>query len=129
MRVILFLFTILSLPLAAELPNSVYLKLQQAAPEALEVRVDKTKRGTWIFPGEVITATVMKVFKTTNKVKVGDEIKIRYRHVKLRGADGPSPIPRLTKKKTYPAFLKKSDKGHFEPAARGMSFHKIDPKL
>lgn len=125
---LIFLFVTLSLPLAAELPTSAYLKMQQAAPEVIEIRVDKAKRGYWISPGEVVTATVMKVTKTASEVKVGDVITIRYRHVKLGNAAGPSPIPRLTKKKSYPAFLKKSKKGHFEPAARGMSFHKFSPK-
>ncbi|MDB2673318.1 hypothetical protein N9Y81_00040 [Akkermansiaceae bacterium] len=128
MKVVLLLLAIFSLPLAAELPTTAYLKMQQTAPEALEIRVDKAKRGYWISPGEVVTATVMKVHKTTSAIKVGDVIKIRYRHVKLRGRVGPSPIPRLTKKKTYPAFLKKTEKDHFEPTARGMSFQKIEPK-
>jgi len=129
MRTLLFfLFAVLALPVSAELPTSAYLKMQQAAPEVIEIRVDKAKRGYWISPGEVVTATVMKVTKTASTVKVGDVIKIRYRHVKLRGAVGPSPIPLLNKKKIYPAYLKKTKAGHYEPAARGRSFQKIEPK-
>lgn len=125
MKTFALLLFALTLPLFAELPTHAYLQMQKAAPEVIAIRVDKVKRGNWFSPGEVVTATVMKVAKTASKLKVGDLIQIRYRHVKLRGAVGPSPIPLLTKKQTYPAFLKKSEKNHYEPAARGMSFRTI----
>jgi hypothetical protein len=41
--------------------------------------------------------------------------------------DRPKFIPRLAKKETYPAFLKKPKTGHFEPAALAMSFHEMKP--
>lgn len=128
MRTALLFFAFFSLPLMAELPASAYRSLQKAAPELIEIRVDRAKRGNWFSPGEVVTATVTKVTRSASKLKVGDVIKIKYRHVKLRGAVGPSPIPRLTKKKAYPAWLRKNKEGHFEPAARGYSFHRLDPK-
>ncbi len=128
MKTVLLFLSIFSLPLIAELAPSAYLSLQKASPEVLEIRVDKAKHGYWISPGEVVTATVMKVTKSTSKLKVGDVIQIRYRHVKLRGAVGPSPIPQLTKTKTYPAWLKKNGKSHYEPAARGYSFRNAKVK-
>lgn len=123
-----FLFAALALPVSAELATKTYLNMQQKAPEVIEIRVDKLKRGYWLSPGEVVGATVLQVTKTASQLKVGDIIKIRYRHVKLLGRVGPSPIPLLTKNKSYPAFLRKTEKGHYEPAARGMSFHKIEAK-
>ena len=122
-RLLLFLF-LGSLPAIAELAPPAYLALQAKAPEVIEIHVDKVKRGLWISPGEVVTATVKKVSKTASKLKVGDVIKIRYRHVKLKGA-GPSPIPLLTKNETYPAWLRKNEGGHYEPAARGYSFRAV----
>ena len=128
MKTIIFFLSIFSLPLLAELPTSAYLSMQQSAPEVIEIRVDRAKRGLWISPGEVVTATITKVTKTASKLKVGDIIKIRYRHVNPRGRVGPSPIPLLTKSQTYPAWLKKNEKGHYEPAALGYSFRKINLK-
>jgi len=124
MKTILLLFSFLALPSLAEMEPSVYLALQAKAPEVIEIHVDKVKRGLWISPGEVVTASVKKVTKSDSKLKIGDVIKIRYRHVKLKGA-GPSPIPLLVKKQTYPAWLRKNEKGYYEPAARGYSFRKI----
>lgn len=128
MRTILLFLSFFSLPLLAELPASAYRSLQDSAPDVVEIRVDRAKRGNWFSPGEVVTATVMKITRTGSKLKIGDVIKIKYRHVKLRGAVGPSPIPRLSKKKTYPAWLRKNKEGHFEPAARGFSFHSLGKK-
>jgi hypothetical protein len=124
MKILLFFLFLGSLPAIAELAPPTYLALQAKAPEVIEIHVDKVKRGFWISPGEVVTATVKKVSKTASKLKIGDVIKIRYRHVKLKGT-GPSPIPLLTKNETYPAWLRKNEAGHYEPAARGYSFRTV----
>ncbi len=123
----LFLFFLLTLPALAELPPQAYLLMQKAAAEEIEIKVEKVKRGTWISPGEVVNAKVTKVVRSKSGLKVGDKITIRYRYKKLRGV-GPSPIPKLKKGDTLPAWLQKTEKGHFKPFAGGFSFKRVENK-
>ena len=71
---------------------------------------------------ERLEATVLSVTRSKLGLKVGDKIVIIYEHRKLRGAAGPSPIPKLTKGQKYPALLKKNAEGHYSAAARAHSF-------
>lgn len=110
------------LPCFAELPPAEYLSMQKKSPEALEIRVDRVRHQSLFRRQEVVSATVTMVVRSQSKLKVGDKIEIRYRHVPLRGAAGPSPVPRLRAGKSYPAWLKKGEGGVYVPAARGKSF-------
>lgn len=121
----LFLWLFCLLPCFGELPPSVYVDLQKRSPEVVEIRVDRVKHQYLFRKHEIVTATVTKVTRTRSGLKVGDKIEIRYRHVPLRGASGPSPIPKLKKGNTYPAWLKKGEGGIYVPSARGKSFSRI----
>lgn len=112
----------------AELPTEAYLQMQAGAAEVIEIKVEAVKHQHIFRKQEFVSAVVIKVTKSASKLKAGDQIEIKYRHVPLGNAVGPSPIPKLDKGKTYPAWLKKSEEGYYEPAARGMSFEKIDKR-
>ena len=122
---ILFLWLLCLLPCSGELPTWVYADLQKKSPEVIEIRVDRVKHQNLFRKQEIVSATVTKVIGTQAKLKVGDKIEIRYRHVSLRGATGPSPIPKLKKGNACPAWLKKGEGGIYFPSARGKSFSRI----
>ena len=130
MKLVGMLLTLLGLMVSAnaELPPSAYLQMQEGASEKIEIKVEAVKHQHIFRKQEWVSAVVTKVMKSASKLKVGDKIEIKYRHEPLRGAVGPSPIPKLDKGKSYPAWLRKTKEGHFEPAARGMSFEKIDKR-
>ena len=109
----------------AELPPKAYLQMQAGAAEVIEIKVEAVKHQHLFRKQEFVSAVVTGVIKSASKLKAGDKIEIKYRHVPLGNAVGPSPIPKLDKGKPYPAWLKKSEEGYYEPAARGMSFKKI----
>ncbi|BDS07548.1 hypothetical protein NT6N_25880 [Oceaniferula spumae] len=121
-RSLLILWLLSLLPCFGELPPSVYADLKKKSPEKIEIRVDQVKHQSIFRKQEMVTATVTKVMETSSKLKVGDKIEIRYRHVPLRGAAGPSPIPKLKAGASYPAWLKQGEGGIYVPAARGKSF-------
>lgn len=121
----LFLWLSCLLPCFGELPASVYADLQKKSPEAIEIRVDRVKHQSLFRKQEIVSATVTKVIRTQVKLKVGDKIEIRYRHIPLRGAAGPSPIPKLKAGNSYPAWLKKGEGGIYVPSARGVSFSRL----
>lgn len=128
MKFLLFILSFAGLIAAsqAEIPTKAYLQMQAGAAEVIEIKVEAVKHQHIFRKQEMVSAVVTRVTKSASKLKVGDKIEIKYRHVPLGNAVGPSPIPKLDKGKTYPAWLKKSQEGHYEPAARGMSFEKID---
>jgi len=121
----LFLWIFSLLPCFGELPPSVYLDLQKKSPEKIEIRVDGVKHQNLFRRQEIVSATVMKVIQSASFLKVGDKIEIRYRHVSLKGAAGPSPIPRLKRGESYPAWLKKGQDGIYVPFSRGKSFSQV----
>lgn len=121
----LILWFVCVAPCLGELPPTVYADLQKRSPEAVVMRVDRVKHQSLFRKQEIVYATVMKVTRTRTELKVGDKIEIRYRHVPLRGASGPSPIPKLKAGGTYPAWLKKGEGGIYVPAARGKSFSRL----
>ena len=128
---LLSLLVLLILPANAELAPKTYLSLQKAAPEVLQIQIATRKSSRLGFLNftsdrkERLEATVLAVTRSKSGLKKGDKIVIIYEHKKLRGAAGPSPIPKLTKGQKYPAWLKKDAKGHYSPAARGYSFHEV----
>ena len=118
-------FGMMVFPALAELAPSAYLDLQKKSPEKVTIKVDQVKHQGIFRREEWVKATVTAVTKSESKLKVGDKIEIRYRN-ETRNIAGPSPTPKLNKGKTYPAWLKKNAEGHFEPAARGKSFQKME---
>ena len=125
---VLSLWFVSLLPCFAELPTSVYSELQKKSPEAVEIQVDRVKHQGLFRKQEKVSATVTKVTRSAAGLKVGDKIEIRYRHIPLRGAAGPSPIPKLKAGAAYPAWLKKAEGGIYAPSARGMSFSPVRVK-
>lgn len=122
---ILLVWLFCLLPCLGELPPSVHEDLQKKSPEVLEIRVDWVKHQNLFRKQEIVGATVTRVTRTQTKLKVGDKIEIRYHHIPLRGAAGPSPIPMLVAGKAYPAWLNTGDGGIYVPAARGKSFSQL----
>ncbi len=117
--------------LHAELAPETYLEMQSKAPEAVRIRVEEIRSTRDGFLGlsgkrnETVTATVISVTRSMSALEEGDRIIIRYSHGKQKGA-GASPVPRLKKGATYPAWLSKNGNGYFKPAAGGFSFSLVD---
>ena len=110
-----------------ELPPSVYKKMQDEAPEHLQVKVlsVKTKEmrdGVEVFAEVKVTA----VIRSASDLKVGDAIRIEYLHGKRRAPVGPSPVPILVQDQSCQAFLSysKRDKS-YSSAAGGRSFPEV----
>jgi hypothetical protein len=118
-RAVLFLATA---ALFAELSPQEYRLLQLAAPEQLEIEVDKVRASAG--GGLVgIDATVVRVNKSASGLKPGKSIRIYYHYdPNPKPAPGLDPMPLLELRKRYPAYLAKNAKGNFEPVARSRSF-------
>lgn len=119
----------------AEIPPTPSEVIQGKAPEAITIRVHRvTSNRMDIVPlgvgdksFEVVSATVISVIRTGSGLKTGDEIVISYIHEPLDdNTTEPIPIVRLGKGGEYLAWLSKSERGHFEPAARGFSFSVVE---
>ncbi|MGJ8696649.1 MAG: hypothetical protein ACSHYF_10050 [Verrucomicrobiaceae bacterium] len=108
-------------PLMGELSPRSYRGLQVGAPEKISIKVVEVKHQNFFRKLEMVRAKVTAVSKSATKLKVGDEIEIRYRRVFLKGP-GPAPIPELKKGELCPAWLRKNEEGFYEPAARARSF-------
>lgn len=118
---------LIALPARAELPPDAYRDMQQAAPEALTVRVaevDVSICWFWLCDGRDVTveAEVTAVQRSAAGLAPGAKITIRYRNVPLDGRSGPRPIRIVAEGERTPAWLEKTDEGHFRAAARGASF-------
>lgn len=107
--------------LFAELPPHAYRKMQNNAPEYLEIYILNVKKKNDFI---TVDTHIQKVFRTECKLMPGASITIKYEHIGSNlDRPGPRPIPILEKGKTYPAFLKKEKvKDYFSPAAMGASF-------
>jgi len=124
---IALIFTVLILTLQAELPPDVYENYQKNAPEALTISVEKVKTSLISFSERSVTVTakVIRVKRSENKVKRGDTITIVYNRTFWRpgGWVGPSSLPILKEKQTVSAFLRKGkNNNNYYPDARGKSF-------
>jgi hypothetical protein len=119
--IFLFLISFIYPGLFAELPPDAYRKMQDNAPEYLEIQIFKVNKKNDLI---TVDARIDKVFRTECSLKPGVAITIKYEHIRSKlFIPGPRPIPILKKGKTYPAFLKKEKgKDFFSPAARGASF-------
>ena len=116
----------------AELPPAVYLKRQQAAPEALRIKVVSVKKKE--IEGEkfktifaTVEARVLSVERSATKLKPGNLIRIEYvnRESKVP-MPGPSQVPILAEGQEYPAFITKNgEKPYYIPAAGRWSFERI----
>ena len=115
----------------AENPPTPAEFIQDKAPEAITIRVHKvTSNRMNIVPlrvgdksFDVVYATVISVSRTESRLKIGDEIIISYLYEPSDDhTTEQAPLPKLGKGNDYLAWLTKTEKGHFEPAARGFSF-------
>lgn len=77
-------------PLFGELPPSAYLQFQNGAPTQVTIKVDAVKQQHWFRKKESVSATVTTVTKSATKLKVGDKIMIKYRHMSLSKWSGRS---------------------------------------
>ena len=110
-----------------ELPPSAYKRMQDEAPEHLQIKVLSVKTREMRDEIEVFAeAIVTAVIRSTSELKVGDAIRIEYFH-STRRAPGPSPVPILVQDQSYQAFLEcysKRDKT-YNSAAGGRSFPEV----
>lgn len=112
------------------LPPSEYVKMQDAAPEAVEIEVLSVARE----PGEElseelirITAVATKVERSESGIEAGDFLQIVYSiRTKSDGLVGREQIPVLAQGAKTIAFLR-SQEGtpFFVPAAGAMSFDRF----
>jgi len=121
---------VLLLPAGAVLPPSEYVKMQEAAPEALEIEVLAVVSE----PGEELNEEIIRVTAVTTKIersaagiKRGDFLQIVYTvRTKPDGMLGREEIPVLAEGAKTVAFLR-SEEGtpFFVPAAGAMSFNRF----
>ncbi len=115
----------------AELPPSAYRERQQAAPEALVIKVRsvskrETKEEKWKRTDFTVEAEVQKVNRSASKLTPGTVIEIRYaqRHY-AQPIAGPSEVPALKEGQVCPAYLS-GDGKIYSPAAGGYSFETVN---
>jgi ribosomal protein L24 len=116
----------------AELPPDAYRQMQSAAPEALQVTVQKVNVRK-AAQKEVTVSTVAaearvdEVKRTATKLKAGDVIRITYEHRRRKmPIVGPSEPDIIEKGRSYAAFLRKGVGGGYGVAAGGYSFRKLE---
>ncbi|KIM12291.1 MAG: hypothetical protein KU38_05275 [Sulfurovum sp. FS08-3] len=125
-KLLLFIFLVLY-PLYGELPPLVYHELQENSPEVVTLQVLSVKSKTIASAQREIAlkAKVLKVERTQSALVVGSIITIRYTTTISHPAGwvGPSPLPVLSEKHSYKAFLTydKANK-RYAPSAGGKSF-------
>ena len=116
----------------AELPPDVYRQRQQAAPEALQIKVqsvkaEESRRPNHTLIANAIEAVVEKVERTATDLKPGAKILILYtqrRHD--QPMPGPSEVPSLKEGQVCPAYLAWSKEAEaYSPAAGGYSFERV----
>lgn len=113
----------------AELPPSVYEKMQREAPEVFRVKVLRVDEEAGGENARDITllAQVLKVGRSHTKVKPEDLITIKYRvTARPAGWAGPGEVPVLKEDAETVAYLKPvSGSPEFAPAAGTMSFDRF----
>lgn len=124
---LLFFFLGLLPLLAAPLSPSEYEKLQQAAPEILQVEVLKVERQLGKEAKEEFiraTVVVLQVEKSASNAKVGDFLFLNYSiRQDFEGNPLPGQIPLLKVGEKLPAFLALEEgTNHYTPVAGLMSF-------
>lgn len=127
MKKLLFLIIAILYPLYGELPPLVYHELQENSPEVVTLQVLSVKSKAIASAQREITlrVKVLKVERTQSALVVGSIITIGYTTTISHpmGWVGPSPLPILSEKYSYKAFLvyDKVNKRYI-PSAGGKSF-------
>jgi len=113
--------------LMAELPPSAYEQMQNDATEVFRINVLQVMKSETDDPHRTeiqIVADVIKVGRTTTKIRAGEIITIRYfvtEHPPMWVGPGEVPVPEQGAE--VPAFLKRgSDSTDYIPAAGAMTF-------
>lgn len=111
----------------AELPPSVYEKMQTEATDVLRVSVLEVEKTATDDPHVTdirLVVDVLKVGRSSLKVRPGDVITITYRVTERKAPwVGPGEVPVLEIGDEVPAFLKPIEgTSEFAPAAGVMSF-------
>ncbi len=125
-KLLLLIIAILNL-LYGELPPYVYHELQERSPEVVTLQVLNVESKAIASAQREIAlrAKVLKVERTQSALVVGSIITIGYTTTISHPAGwvGPSPLPILSEKSSYKAFLT-HDKANkrYAPSARGKSF-------
>ncbi len=126
---LLLLLAILSL-VRAELPPSVYEKMQSEAPEVLRVhvlRVDVQPTSDAAVHEVTMLAEAVKVGRSKTKLKPGDMLTIKYRVTTHEsGWVGPGEVPILKDDLETVAYLAPvAGVQEYAPAAGAMSFDRF----
>jgi hypothetical protein len=122
----IFLLVVSVLASKAELSPAIYKEMQKNAPELLEIEVlSVTTRETADEILVEVESRVKGVTRSKSGLKVGDVIRIDYSR-RIKPLVGPSPVPLLEKKKSYPAFLTLAREKTYQPAAGAKSFSVIE---
>jgi hypothetical protein len=127
---------LVSNPAVAGLSPETYARMQQRAPEHLQIEVLRVctvrthyKDATVV--SVTVDARIRSVKQSASGLQAGQRISIRYDHcIRRHALIGPGEVPILEAGKTYPAFLEKSEGGaYFCPAAGGRSFSALSIKI
>ncbi len=127
MKKLLLLIVAIVYPLYGELPPYVYHELQESSPEVVTLQILNVRSKAIASAQREITlrAKVLKVERTQSALAVGSVITIGYTTTISHPAGwvGPSPLPILSEKYSYKAFLTQ-DKANkrYLPSAGGKSF-------
>jgi hypothetical protein len=117
---------ILSAPLRAELPPSVYQRMQEEAPEKIVMETLRVEIRHVQNEGQhvVIMGVIKKVDRSASGLKSGEFVTIQYLIPdRPEGWVGPGNIPLLSEQEETVAFLRRIDQSdRYEPAAGAMSF-------
>jgi hypothetical protein len=113
----------------ADLPPFAYRDMQKKAPEHLQIEVLSVQTVERKDAIDVrAEARVTAVVRSASGLEPGRVIRIVYSH-STKIVAGPRSVPVLQEKKSYPAFLQKSESGDtYEPAAGGRSFEVVEDR-
>jgi len=111
----------------AELPPSVYEKMQADAPEKISMqvlRVEVEIGDSAVDQKVTVMSVIEKVDRTAGGLKPGEFLTIVYTVTERPpGWVGPGPVPFLSEQEQVTAYLRKvPDSEFYEPAAGAMSF-------
>ena len=129
----ILIFLIFYSILFGALPPTVLMELQNNSKECFEIKVINIKNTT-VNEREIaviVTAIILKKYRSDIDFKKGDAINIKYNTYKAivnqtkeiaEDIEGPLPIPVLEKNKKYDAFLKLNNDKSLSPNAGCLSF-------
>jgi len=126
MKKLLLFILLVVYSLYGELPPQVYKELQENSPEVVTLRILNVDSKAITSDQREITlkAKVLNILRTQSALRLGSIVTIRYiTTIHPDNWVGPSPLPILSKKYKYKAFLTHDEANkYYVPSARGRSF-------